>query len=341
MKRVLIERPGKVILQDCEEPVLAQGQALLKILYGGICGSDIGTYKGTFLYTQYPRIPGHEFSAEIVAVGENPHGLKPGMVVTGNPYYNCGTCYSCRRGLVNCCTGNQTLGCQRDGVFQEYFAMPVERIYDGKGLSARLLTLVEPFCISYHAVKRARIQPGERVLVVGAGTIGYLAAAAARMLGANVYTSDISRQKLAYTERLGVAGTILNSGKEDFDRQVNALTHGDGFDVCIEAVGLPSTFMNCIDAAAYRGRVVVVGIGKVSLDFFYSIIQKKELDLFGSRNALREDFLELIDSANAHRIDLEGIISAEYSYLQAAEAFENAASRGGELLKTVLRFGDH
>ena len=114
----------------------------------------------------------HIFSAEIVEVGENDYGLKKGMIVTCNPYFNCTHCYSCRRGLVNCCTTNQTMGCQRDGAFSEYVAMPLERIYDGKGVPPKTLALIEPFCISYHGVSRANIKPGDRVLVLGAGTIG-------------------------------------------------------------------------------------------------------------------------------------------------------------------------
>ena len=97
MKRMIIPEPGKVQIVDAEMPKPKQGEALLKLLYGGICGSDLGTYRGTFAYVSYPRTPGHEFSAEIVEVGENDYGLKKGMVVTCNPYFNCGHCYSCER----------------------------------------------------------------------------------------------------------------------------------------------------------------------------------------------------------------------------------------------------
>ena len=338
VKCIMLPEPGKVEIREMEKPALTEGHAILRLLYGGICGSDVGSYKGTFLYAKYPLIPGHEFSAEIVEVGENQYGLKPGMVVTCNPYFNCGHCYSCRRGMVNCCTSNETLGCQRDGAFREYFSMPVERIYDGKGIPARELAAIEPFCISYHAVKRGGVTAKDRVLVVGAGTIGHLAALAARMLGAQVYVADVSQDKLDMLKGAGIAGTILNTGDEAFQRQVEEITGGDGFDVCIEAVGLPSTFLNCIDAAAFRGRVVVVGVGKQSLDFFYTTIQKKELDIFGSRNAMREDFLELIDYVKAGKVDLGAIISKVYDYENAGEAFHDMATRGGELLKLMLKF---
>ena len=88
MKSVYINAPGEVEIKEIEMPVRKEGEALLKVLYGGICGSDLGSYKGTFAYFDYPRIPGHEFSAEIVEIGENSQGLKPGMIVTCNPYFN-------------------------------------------------------------------------------------------------------------------------------------------------------------------------------------------------------------------------------------------------------------
>lgn len=253
MKTIMIPEPGKVMMTETEMPEVKQGEALLKILYGGICGSDLGTYRGTFAYAGYPRIPGHEFSAQIVKIGENDRGLKEGMIVTCNPYFNCQKCYSCERGLVNCCESNETLGAQRDGAFSEYITMPVERIYDGKGLSPKSLALIEPFCISYHGVSRSDIQKGDKVLVIGAGTIGVLAAVAAKAKGGEVYIADIAEEKLQYAyHTFGLTGMIKNDSEENFANRVREIT-GDhhGFDVCIEAVGLPSTFQNCIDAAAF------------------------------------------------------------------------------------------
>ncbi|MDF3002908.1 MAG: sorbitol dehydrogenase, partial [Bacillota bacterium] len=89
MNYISIPKPGIVEIKEREKPALTPGHAILKLCYGGICGSDLGTYRGSFLYTKYPRIPGHEFSAEIVEIGANDRGLKPGMIVTCNPYFNC------------------------------------------------------------------------------------------------------------------------------------------------------------------------------------------------------------------------------------------------------------
>ena len=344
MKTVIINKPGEAELIEKAKPVRKAGEALLRILYGGICGSDLGTYRGTFAYASYPRIPGHEFSAQILEIDDadaKKYNLKKGMVVTCNPYFNCGSCYSCRRGLVNCCTSNETLGAQRDGAFSEYITMPVERIYDGKGLPAKTLALIEPFCISYHGISRAKVQPGEKVLVVGAGTIGVLAAAAAKAAGARVWIADIAPKKLAYAvESFGLDGSILNDSPENFQQKVDEITAGDGFDVTVEAVGLPSTFQNCIDAAAFGARFVQIGVGKKNADFNFTLLQKKELNVYGSRNALKKDFLELIDLVRAGKVDIQKIVTNVYELDAAPKAFRDFSENAASMLKVVIRFSD-
>ena len=339
MKTIIINKPGEVNIIDTPKPVRKKGEALLKVLYGGICGSDLGTYRGTFAYASYPRIPGHEFSAEIIEIDDNDRNLKPGMIVTCNPYFNCTKCYSCKRGLVNCCTSNETLGAQRDGAFSEYITMPIERIYDGKGLSAKTLALIEPFCISYHGVSRADVKEGDTVLVVGAGTIGVLAAVAAKAKGAKVYISDIAEKKMNYAiETFGLDGGILNDNHADFIQKVEEITGGNYFDVTIEAVGLPSTFLNCIEAAAFGARVIQIGVGKKNVDFDFTLLQKKELNVFGSRNALKKDFLELINLVKEGKVDLEKIVTNTYSFDEAAKAFSDFDKNAASMLKVIIKF---
>lgn len=339
MKTIIINNPGEVDIIEQAMPVRKQGEALLKILYGGICGSDLGTYRGTFAYASYPRIPGHEFSAEIIEIGDNDRNLKPGMIVTCNPYFNCGHCYSCQRGLVNCCTSNETMGAQRDGAFSEYITMPIERIYDGKGLSAKTLALIEPFCISYHGISRANIQPNDKVLVIGAGTIGVLAAVAAKAKGAKVYISDVAENKMNYAiETFGLDGGILNDSTENFIKRVEEITNGNYFDVTIEAVGLPSTFQACIDAAAFGARMVQIGVGKCTHEFDFTLLQKKELNVYGSRNALKKDFLELIDLVKSGKVDLEKIVTNTYNLDEADKAFQDFSKNAASMLKVVIKF---
>ena len=337
-RSILIRDVRQVELIDAEMPRRQPGEALLKVLYGGICGSDLGSYRGSFAYFSYPRVPGHEFSAEILEIDENPQGLKPGMIVTCNPYFNCGKCYSCRRGFVNCCEDNQTMGVQREGAFSRYITMPVERVYNGQGLEAKTLTLIEPFCISLHGVKQAKIQPGEKVLIIGSGTIGILAAKAAKMYGGEVTICDVAAHKLAMAEKFGFHSTILNSSPEEFAKRVEEITGNCGFDVTIEAVGLPSTFQNALDAVAYRGRVIVIGVAKKHIDLFFTIIQKKELTVLGSRNALKEDFLYTIDQVRSGKLYLDDIVTDIYEFEDAERAFAEFDQNQGDKLKVLIHF---
>ena len=340
MKTIIIPKPFEVQIIDTPMPEPKEGEALLRVLCGGICGSDLGTYRGTFAYASYPRIPGHEFSAEIVDIKGDAPNLKKGMVVTANPYFNCGSCYSCERGLVNCCEHNETLGAQRDGAFSEYITMPIERIYDGKGLAPNLLAAIEPFCISYHgAVTRGKVKAGDKVLVIGSGTIGALAAIAAKSQGAEVYISDVAEKKMNYAvETFGLAGGILNDGPESFLERCSKVTNGKGFDVSIEAVGLPSTFQAAIDAAAFGANVVLIGVGKKNLDFNFTLLQKKELNVFGSRNALKQDFPNLIDLVSSGKVDLSKVITNTYAFNDAPQAFADFAAHGADMLKVEIDF---
>jgi 2-desacetyl-2-hydroxyethyl bacteriochlorophyllide A dehydrogenase len=338
MKAITIVKRGIVAIREIPMPVPGKDEALLKPLYGGICGSDLKSYRGTNAYLTYPRIPGHEFSAQIAQINGKTHGFKEGDVVVCNPYFNCGTCYSCRRGLVNACICNQTMGVQREGAFAEYIVMPVNRIIDGKGLSAQTLALIEPFCIGRHGIQRAGIKKGDRVLIMGAGTIGVLSAIAAKACGAQVYISDVIPKKLRYAMRFGIDGTILNSSKADFDHAVREITDKNGFDVTVEAVGLPSTFQDCLDAVAFGGNVLLIGISNDSISLEFSIIQKKELNIFGSRNALTTDFEMLIDTVIAKKLELDDIITRIYPFEEAARAFAELDKNNSSMLKVMIKF---
>ncbi len=166
----------------------------------------------------------------------------------------------------------------------------------------------------------------------------YLAAIAAKARGAQVWICDIAPMKLAYAEQFGLDGTILNSSPEAFEQAWKNLTDGDGFDVTIECVGLPGTLQNCLDAACFGGRVSVIGIGKHNIDLDFTIIQKKELNIFGSRNALTKDFEELIDLAAGRPLGIDRIVTNEYPFVQAPRAFEDFHRNAGSMLKVMLKF---
>ncbi len=335
MKAVLIKKPYEIEVAEIERPEVKEGEALLKVLYCGICGADVASYTGNQPFTTYPRIPGHEFSAEIVSIPENDRNLKAGDIVTANPYFNCGSCYSCQRGYVNCCTDNQTMGVQRDGSFCEYIAMPMERIYQGKGLSAKELALVEPFTISYHALNRAPVKKSDKVLIVGAGPIGLFALISARAKGAEVYVADVLDGRLEMAMEYGAAG-VINSRNNDIKEETMRITKGNGFDVCVEACGLSDTFLACIDCSAFAGNIILIGNGKKETTFLHSILLKKELNVFGSRNSKAEDFMNVIDLIASGTVDVMKMVSAVYPMSQADEAFKALANNSGNLSKVLV-----
>ncbi len=335
MNILQITKPGEIRLAQAELPAPKQGEALLRVRYCGICGADVASFTGNQPFTTYPRIPGHEFSAEIVEIPANEKGIKTGDLVTCNPYFNCGTCYSCERGLVNACTDNQTMGVQRDGSFSEYIAMPVSRIFPGKGLSAKELALVEPFAISQHALSRAPVKAGDRLLVVGAGPIGLFALIAAKQKGARVAVTDLLENRLALAERYG-ADCIINSNTQDVAQAAREFTQGKGFDVCVEACGLPETFLTCIEQAAFGANLILIGNGKRETTFNHSILLKKELNIFGSRNAYSHDFEALIILLAAGKVDVMQMVSGVYPFARAQEAFEALAHNDGTLAKLLV-----
>ncbi len=338
MKTVLINEPFQIAVTDTEKPVPKEGEALLKVLYGGICGADVASYTGNQPFTTYPRIPGHEFSAQIISIPENDKGLKPGDIITANPYFNCGGCYSCKRGFVNCCTDNQTMGVQRDGAFREYITMPVERIYEGKGLSAKELALVEPFTISYHALHRAAVNEGDKVLVVGAGPIGLFALIAAKAQGAKVYVADILQGRLEKALHFGADG-VINSKDSDIVEETKKITGGNGFDVCVEACGQSVTFLSCIDCAAFAGKIILIGNGKKETTFLHSILIKKELNVYGSRNSYPSDFKAVIDLIASGKVNVMDMVSDVYPIARADEAFKILAANDGSLAKVLIEIG--
>lgn len=339
MKAIQITKPGEIQIIDKRKPKVKDGEALLKVLYCGICGADVASYTGNQPFTTYPRIPGHEFSAQIVEIPENARGLKAGDIITCNPYFNCGECYACKRGIVNACHDNQTMGVQRDGSFQKYITMPIERIIDGKGLSSKELALIEPFSISCHALSRAEVKNGDNLLIMGAGPIGLFALIKAKAMGARVLIADMLSSRLDLAMQFGadcavnVKDTNLHTACADF-------TNGNGFDVCVEACGAPETFLNCIDESTHGANIILIGNGKRKTTFVHSIILKKELNIFGSRNAFTRDFEELIDLVADGKADILKMVSDVYDIDNAHKAFEALTHNDGTLAKLLIQFGD-
>jgi threonine dehydrogenase-like Zn-dependent dehydrogenase len=335
MKAISLPAPGQVEIIEIPEPRLGSEDVLVEIRYVGLCGSDLGMYRGTFAIGTYPRIPGHEVSGTIVGRGAGvPDLIREGERVTLWPYSECGICPACRQGRTNTCQFNETLGLQRDGAMVERFAIHYSKVFASPVLNLQELALVEPMSVGYHAANRGQVSEVDTVLIIGSGTIGMGAIAAAVRKGATVIVADIDDAKLELASRFGAQQTI-HSGREDLLDQVGRITGGEGVNVAIEAVGLPQTFRLAVDAVCYAGRVVYVGYANQEVAYNTTLFVRKELDIRGSRNALRV-FPAVIKMLEARRQPFTDLVSKVFPVEATAQALEAWSENPGAFAKILV-----
>jgi threonine dehydrogenase-like Zn-dependent dehydrogenase len=307
MKALVITAPGCARIEDVAEPKMKPGEALLKVRRVGLCGSDLNTFRGRNPLVTFPRVPGHEVAATIVALSEESE-YAPGMDVTLSPYSHCGRCPACLSGRRNACQANQTLGVQRDGALTAYIAVPTEKLCAAH-LNLQELCLVEPLTVGFHAAARGRVAPGDTVAVYGCGGVGLGAIAGAALRGARVIAVDVDDAKLDLARAVGAAHTV-NSRSEAVGAALAQLTDGAGPGVVIEAVGSSETFRAAVELVAYTGRVVYIGYAKEPVAYETKLFVQKELDILGSRNALPEDFRAVVAMLEQHRFPVERVAHA-------------------------------
>jgi threonine dehydrogenase-like Zn-dependent dehydrogenase len=319
MRALYITEPGASELREIEPPRPKPNEVLLKTRLIGFCGTDLSTFRGKNPLVSYPRIPGHEIAATVVDLGaEVPNDIRTGVGVTVYPNTCCGKCASCRRGRVNACKFNQTLGNQRDGALTDYFCVPWDRLYRAPELSLRELALVEPLSVGFHAVERGRVQAQDSVAIIGCGMVGLGAIAAASSRGGNVIAIDVDESKLALARKAGAVAAV-NSRADAITETLNELTDGFGPDVVIEAVGVPDTYRMAVELVAHTGRVVYIGWAKDPVTFDTKNFVHKELDILGSRNYLNE-FPVVIEMLCGKRFPVEETISRVVPMNEAGDA---------------------
>lgn len=289
MRALMIDGLNACHMGEVAEPRPGPGEVLVDVRHVGLCGSDLATFTGLNPLVSLPRIPGHELGVVILETGSDvPADYAPGRRAVVIPYTACGSCSSCRAGRVNACRHNRTLGVQQDGGLSERFVLPWSKLILNDRLAPRHLALVEPLSVGFHAVDRGRITSADRVVVLGCGMIGLGAVIGAGARKATVIAADYGA-KTDIARRYGAAHSI-DPGQEDVALRVAELTEGHGADVVIEAVGLPATFTQAIDLACFAGRVVYIGYSKAPVSYETRFFNLKELDILGSRNAMRSDF---------------------------------------------------
>lgn len=332
------ENPWKVECVKTDMPAVKAGQALIRVKSAGICGSDIGAFRGTNPLVSYPRIIGHEIAGEIISIPDNnPRGLKAGDHVIADPYLFCGHCYPCSIGRTNCCTGLQVLGVHVDGGMREYFSHPADMLWKlPEDMPWELAPIAEPLTIALHGIHRGRLQTGEHAAIIGAGPIGMMAAMCALAYGAQPILIDFVEDRLKEAESLGVKYTI-NPQKEDAVRRISEITNGRMAELVMECSGANSAIQSTLDLAAHAGRITLTGWPKDVTPLPTDTITRKELDILGARTSANEfeEAIELIDSKN---VDVEKILTKVVSIEEVPETIIHIEKNPSNYMKVNVIF---
>jgi L-gulonate 5-dehydrogenase len=339
MKAMVLHGGGDLRRETVPDPVPAANEAVVKVHACSICGSDLHAYHGKHPRLTFPRVLGHEFAGEIVALGSAMTGFRVGQRVCCDIDFACGRCGPCREDRGNICEQLRTMGFDRDGAYAEYAAVPDFNLHPlPDNVSYDQAACVQVLGISYHAVAdRVKPAPGERVAVIGAGPIGLGAALIARSLGAEVSIVDILDYRLALAAALGIPAT-LNANDSDLRERALAATGGRGFDKVVECVGgfQERTVADAVRMVKRGGQVTIVGTfpeNKATIPIAY--IKDREIDLNFSRGNFRAfpPCLELIASG---KVAPDRYISHRLPLDRAGDALELLEARSVEAHKIVL-----
>jgi 2-desacetyl-2-hydroxyethyl bacteriochlorophyllide A dehydrogenase len=335
MKAVNMDLPNKICIKDVPMAKRkGENDVLIKVRALGICGSDIGAFKGTNPLVSYPRIIGHEIGGEVVEIGVNSKGITVGDKVIIEPYIPCNQCYPCSLGRTNCCEHLQVLGVHIDGGMAEYFSHPLQLISKvPNDMEWKHVAMIEPLTIALHANHRAKVKNNEHVLIIGAGAIGLLAAQVAMVYGAVPIIMDLVDERLQLASALGVKHTI-NPVKEDAVEKIKKVTNGRMAEVVIEASGSKVAIQSMFNYVSYAGRIALVGWPNTDIPLATSMITKKELDVVGSRTSAGE-FDEAIELIKNKKVAVDPLISAVVALNDIPGTVENIAKHPEKFVKVV------
>jgi alcohol dehydrogenase len=340
MKAIQLEKPQSFRRIEIPDPAApGAGEALVRILRVGICGTDVAGYLGKMPFFSYPRIPGHELGVEVLAVGADVVNVNPGDRCSVEPYMNCGHCFPCRHGSTNCCEHLKVLGVMTDGGLTERMVLPARKLHPANQLTPEQCALVETLAIGCHAVNRAQPQPGENVLVIGAGPIGLSVIEFVKLSGANTLVLDLNDRRLAFCrERMGVKHTILAKGDSTELETLKQLTDGALAQVVIDATGSHQSMSAALGYCGFTGRLVFVGITQQEVAFPHApIMHRRELTLLASRNALPPDFTRIIKLIGDGVIDTRPWISHQAGFDDVIAAFPDWINPETGVIKAVVR----
>lgn len=337
MKTLVCTQPGSFAYATEAMPEMQKDTALIRIRRVGICGTDLHAFEGTQPYFTYPRILGHELAGELVAADGAP-GFEAGEVVTIMPYFSCGNCIACSSGKPNCCVTLEVCGVHCDGGMREYLQVPASALVHGAGLGFDELALVEPLAIGAHGVRRAGINKGEYVLVIGAGPIGMGTMELARIAGGVVIAMDINEDRLRFCrDVLGVAHTVYALAP-DVHQQLAHITGGNMPTVVIDATGNLQAINNAFQYMAHGARYVLIGLQKETISFSHPEFHKREGTLMSSRNATRADFDQVIAAMKSGHINPATYITHRVGFDAVKAEFAQWLHPASGVIKAMVSF---
>ena len=317
-------------------PAPQADEVQIEVAYCGICGTDLHACHGSMdARIGHHRIIGHEMSGVVAAIGDDVSNVKVGQHVVVRPLDHCGECPACDAGLIHICHNLKFLGLDTDGAFQQLWSVPSHTVHIlPDDLSLAHAALVEPVSVACHDVRRSGIKPGEDVLVIGGGPIGMLVGMVAKQAGGNVTISEVSEARLAIAEKLGF--TTINPLNEDVPARIMEMTGTKGAEVVFEVSGTQAGVNVMTEAAACRGRIVMVAIHaqKPVVDMFRFFW--RELELLGARVYAPEDYEKAIELVTSGAIDAETMITdiGTLDTIQSSfEALENNPTAMKSLIK--------
>jgi 2-desacetyl-2-hydroxyethyl bacteriochlorophyllide A dehydrogenase len=332
-----LKSPGDISLVDIPAQKREKDQVLIKVHSAGICGSDIGAYKGVNPLVSYPRVIGHEIAGEVVEIADDETQFKLGERVIIEPYVYCGQCYPCSIGHTNCCENLTVRGVHIEGGMAEYISHPRSLLHKAPdGIPWRLVPMAEPLVIAMHAIRQAETRAGQHVVVTGAGPIGLLAAQYALTLGAIPIVDDPVDERLALARSLGIAHTI-NPSAGDAVAKILGVTQGRMAEAVIEASGAAPAIRSAVDYVSYAGHIALVGWPKGDILMPTLLFTKKELTVRGSRNSVGQ-FPESLRLIAEGKINVEALLTKTVSLDETPAVVADIAAHPENYLKVICLF---
>jgi L-iditol 2-dehydrogenase len=327
MMELYLKEPCHLELRETGSlPPPRDGEVKIKLIYGGICGSDLRVFQGSINYASYPLRPGHELLGTIIEAGKDvPYKEGTRVVVFPNSF--CGDCDLCLKGKTNICRHKKSIGLNTDGGFSEEFIISSKYVLPiPDDISDERAILIEPFAVIIHAFKKVEITKGTSVAIVGCGNEGMLAAALANHLGAQVTAIDIKPLKLDKVRSLGSNIRAVSPNEIE----------GETFDVVIEAAGTKQSIEQGIQLVSPGGAMVMIGITQQA-DLPVVHVVRNELTLYGSIiYSFPADFEQSMEYLRDEAFNVAPIISKIMPFTEFKEAYEIALS--GDYGKIILNF---